>query len=74
MTIKSSKIWTSIRIKVIDMLFFSFSSQKVLNCPTNLGKGTKNLKYLVYIPKLPHQIIVYFVLEFSNKKDLKAGK
>lgn len=38
-----------------------FCLQKESNRPTDLGKVIRSLNHLVYIPKLPHQIIANFV-------------
>ena len=48
--------------------------QKKSNRPTNLGEGIRSLNHFVCIPKLPHQVIANFALEFLGGEDLKAKK
>ena len=48
--------------------------QKVSNRPSDLGKGTKSLKYIVYIPKICYSRSANFVLEFSSRRGSKAQK
>ena len=52
----------------------SFCSQDKSNRSKDLGKGIRNLNHLVYIPKLPNQIIANFLLEFLDEGDSKAQK
>lgn len=58
--------------KVSRYIFIFLCLQKKSNRLTNLGKEIKGLNQLIYIPKLLYQMIANFVLEFSDKKSLKA--
>ena len=46
----------------------------MLNCLLDLGKRTRSLNHLVYIPKICYSKSVNFALEFSGRRDLKAPK
>ena len=48
--------------------------QKVSNRPSNLGKRTRSLNYLVYIPKICYSRSVNFALEFPGRGGSKAQK
>lgn len=48
--------------------------QKELNSLTDLGKRIKSPNHLIYISKLPNQIIANFVFKFSSRKGSKASK
>ena len=48
--------------------------QRVSNRPSDLGKGTRSLNYLVYIPKIYYSRSANFALEFPGKGGSKAQK
>ena len=55
-------------------VLFSPLFRKVLNCSSDLGKGTRSLNYLICIPKICYLRSANFVLEFSGRGGSKAQK
>ena len=55
-------------------VFLSPCLQKESNRLTDLCEKTKSLNHLVWIPKLPYQIIANFVLEFLDGEGSKDQK
>lgn len=70
---KKYKVQISIRIKMINIFLFFFSSKrkKLLK---KFNKKIKSLNHLVYISKLVYQKIANFILKFLGRRDLKAKK
>ena len=48
--------------------------QKMSNRPSNLGKGTKSLNHLIYVPKICYSRSANFALEFPGRGGSKAQK
>ena len=60
--------------RYIPLLFVSLSllPQKLLNRPSDLGKGTKSLNHIVYISKICYLKSTNFALEFLGRGSSKA--
>ena len=48
--------------------------QKVSNCPSDLGKGTRSLNHLVCLPKICYSRSANFALKFPGRRGSKAQK